>query len=765
MTVSSTLFPELQNSGLPDVLIRDHLERMEPSYFGRYPFPVIQTHIAMIQRLGPDNLVEMMTEQIADEEWFVTVVAFDYMAEMSIISGLFAAGGLSITDGDVYTYAARSSAGSAQDRSPGHRRRRPRPRSLSSPQVDITSPALLTLRKIVDIFHVRAVRGTVPDWEVFEQDLEQALHQLKDRRDEDVRTWINLRVVDYLRHTVSTGSTPLYPVRITVDNTLSPTATRLLIEGQDTPAFLYALSTALALRGVNIVRLGIETQGDEVHDTLVVTDRHGKKITDPIRIHELRFVVTLIKQFTHLLIQAPNPATALNHFNQLIDQILAHVKSGREMEEVFLQLEKQRVIGAMAKLFGTSDFLWEDFLRMQYDNLFPVLQDIDAVGIRKNHDQMERELSDRLSRISSIERKKKVLNQYKDREMFRSDMRQILSNEEIFREFSQELTDLAEVVINAAYRVCGEDLHQKYGRPVMASGEECGFCICALGKFGGSELGWASDIELLFVYTEQGVTDGAHRLHNSEYYERLVRMISDTIVTRRAGIFEIDLRLRPYGDKGALACSSAHFYEYFNERGGALPYERQALIKLRVIGGDVELSHRIEAARDAFVFSSAPLDLTGLSHLRERQNNELVRPGAVNVKYSYGGLIDIEYYVQSLQILHGVDNPDVRSPNTLEALTALHHAGHVPEDDCRSLTEAYIFLRRLINALRIVRGNAKDLVLPDRDSQEFRFLARRLGYGEDTGLDPVEQLHQDVHQYMEWAAQAHRMRFIYKLFD
>ena len=236
---------------------------------------------------------------------------------------------------------------------------------------------------------------------------------------------------------------------------------------------------------------------------------------------------------------------------------------------------------------------------------------------------------------------------------------------------------------------------------------------------------------------------------------------SDTIVARQKGIFEIDLRLRPYGDKGALACSYNHFYEYFNERGGALPYERQALIKLRVIGGDETLGVRIGSARDAFVFSSVPLELTELSHLRERQNNELVKPGAVNVKYSFGGVVDIEYYVQSLQIMHGAD-ASLRSSNTLEALAALHEAGHITQDDYRMLSEAYIFLRRLINALRIVRGNAKDLVLPDRNSQEYRFLARRLGY---TDADPVEQLHHDVTRYMESATQAHRTRFIHKLFE
>jgi glutamate-ammonia-ligase adenylyltransferase len=344
-------------------------------------------------------------------------------------------------------------------------------------------------------------------------------------------------------------------------------------------------------------------------------------------------------------------------------------------------------------------------------------------------------------------------------------MGQILAKKEDFRAFARALTTLAEVVLNTAYRICDAELQPRYGRPRLDSGAPCEFCICALGKCGGRELGWASDIELLFVYTGQGMTDGPNPVHNSQYYERLVRMICDTIVARREGIFEIDLRLRPYGDKGALASSLDNFHEYFNEKGGALPYERQALIKLRAIGGEPGLRKQVEAARSAFVFSREPLDLNMLTHIRERQNNELVKSGTINVKYSYGGVIDIEYYVQQLQILHGVDDPALRSPNTIDALVALHQAGHIPDEDYNRLSEAYIFLRRLINALRIVRGHAKDLILPDRHSQPFLFLARRLGYADDPKHDAGEQLRQDVRRYMEWASQAHRTRFIHKLFD
>lgn len=764
MSTQTDLLRYLHESDLAEPLIQDHLDRMPEGYFARYAPETIRAHIAMIARLDLDHVVEVQAEPLSLTEWQTTIVGFDYMAEMSTISGLMAANGLAIVDGDVFTYASAVAVSSpkADGRAPARRRHPNRP--VPAP-AGMSLTQRLSQRKIVDIFHIRATRPETPDWRAFEQDLENAVQRLRKNEVAETQAQINLRVMDYLRKTGGGGSQPLFPVQITIDNTGSPAATCLLIEGQDTPAFLYALSTALALRDINIVRIRIETLGEEVRDALEVTDRQGHKITDIDRLHELKFVVALIKQFTHLLTRAPNPARALDHFNHLIDQILANVRSERELEATIRQLEKQRVVGAMAKLFGTSDFLWEDFLRMQHRNLFPVLQDIDAMGIRKDRVRMESELAARLSRVGGYDRKKGMINRYKDREMFRIDMRQILSDQEDFRGFGQELTDLASVVLNASYRVCDEELRQKYGQPVRADGAPCGFCICALGKCGGQEMGWASDIELMFVYGEQGATSGPHRVEHSEYFERLTRLICDTITARREGIFEIDLRLRPYGEQGALACSFDMFDRYFNEQGGALPYERQALIKLRVIGGDAELGLKIETARDAFVFSEAPLDLTVLARLRERQNDELVKPGAINVKYSFGGVIDIEYYVQGLQILHGAHDPAVRSPNTLDALTALHLAGHIPGDDYRMLSEAYVFLRRLINAMRIVRGNARDLVLPERDSQAFRFLARRLGYSESPDHDPAQQLWRDIRQYMEWAAQAHRTRFIHKLFE
>lgn len=759
------LSEQLKGNDLPDILIRDHIGRMEPAYFERYEPGMIRRHIEMVSRLGPDNAAEVDVEPLDASTWRLTVVAFDYLSVISILSGLLASSGLSIRRGDVFTYADAEPPGDPGRRpSRPHRRHRVRPGAPAASK-DITSSSLRSRRKIVDVFRVCAPSDAPPDWPAITGEIKDAMRSLRLNDAGALQKKINERVVDYLRRAQDAEPSSLFPVHVAIDNDTGSGATRLGITGRDTPAFLYALSTALALRDINIRRIDIAAAGVQVRDTLEVTDRRGSKITDPRKRQELRFVITLIKQFTHLLTRAPNPAQALEHFNQLIDQVLANVRPGRAMEEMFDQLEKQEVIGAMAKLFGTSDFLWKDFLRMQYKNLFPVLQDIKVVGIVRSREQMESELGARLSAVGSYARRKQLLNRYKDKEMLRISMRQILEKNEDVQAFSRELSTLAEVVLESAYDICDQEQRRQYGEPLLPSGEPCDFSICALGKCGGRELGWASDIELMFVYAGQGSTSGPHAVLNSEYYERLVRKISGTIESRREGLFEIDLRLRPYGEKGALASSLEKFNAYFNDKGGALPYERHALIKLRAIGGDPVLGAAVEAARDAFVYGGAPVDGRSWTHLRERQNDELVETGAINVKYSYGGLIDIEYFVQDLQILYGANNPSVRGPTTLEAMEALNRAGYLSDEEHGMLGRAYRFLVRLINALRMVRGNARDLVLPDKTSREFLFLARRLGYEEGNVPGPGERLWQDIERSMEWAARALRTRFVHKLFD
>ncbi|MBI3994533.1 MAG: glutamine synthetase adenylyltransferase, partial [Nitrospirae bacterium] len=245
----------------------------------------------------------------------------------------------------------------------------------------------------------------------------------------------------------------------------------------------------------------------------------------------------------------------------------------------------------------------------------------------------------------------------------------------------------------------------------------------------------------------------------SLHFEQLCRDILQMIEARQEGIFHLDLRLRPDGNKGPLAVSLDRFKSYYSASGAAAAFERQVLIKLRWAAGDETLGRRIEAHRDRYVYSGEPWDRASAIHLRRRQIHEWVKPGTVNVKYSPGGIIDIEYAAQYLQVMYGRDRPELRTPNTLEALGRLHRARILSKQEHDRLHGAYLFLRRLIDGLRMVRGNARDLVLPESSSDEFKFLARRLGYHKRDWGRSAKALADDISRHMNDADRIFSGRF------
>ncbi len=628
---------------------------------------------------------------------------------------------------------------------------------MTAPRVDLSAT-----RKFVNVFVLRATRPLADDWcERFEADLEQLLAEVAAGRGREARAALAARVADGVVQS-DTAPPVLLPVEITVENRREDDATVMEIEADDTFGFLYELTNALALAGMNLRRVSIRSQGRKVADTLYVTDAAGRRIEDPDLEGRLRATVVLIKHFTHLLPRSPNPKAALLRFHEFLEQLFQQPNWAEELAS----LQRPDVLDALARLLGVSDFLWEDFLRLQHQNLFPVIADIDALRRPRSRKDLEAELNAALAAASDGEAKRRVLNEFKDREMFRVDMRHILGHT-TFGEFSRELTTLAEVVVDGAYRLCREELERRHGRPMLEVPEPagagravrpCRLAICALGKCGGMELGFASDIELMFVYEAAGQTSGAEPIGNAEFFQRLVEAFANTIRSKREGIFQIDLRLRPYGSAGPLAVALDAFRRYFGPNGDAWPYERQALVRLRAIAGDEDFGREVERVRDELIYTGQPFDVAAMRAMREKQIRQLVQAGTVNAKLSPGGMVDCEYFVQGLQITYGHRYPGVRTPNWYQALCALRDAGIIDSHVHHTLAEAYFFLRRLVNALRMVRGHAKDLAVPPADSEECRFLARRLGYHDRVTTDrtgavvarrtAAEQLWDDLNRHM-----------------
>jgi glutamate-ammonia-ligase adenylyltransferase len=716
----------------PIFALQQHLARMEASYSATFSEEEILNHATLAGALDEKHLVFVAPLQV-DGTWRVTVVAYDYLGELSLICGLMFAYGLDILDEQVFTYETVETKGEPEI--PQHLRpRRTRTGRLILPKaVEVPHSTPSARRKLVDVFTVKPVNGATPDWDKYAEDLSALTAMMQSGQRREARSELAKRVGGIFRE-MGSANLRLYPIEIKIDNDVSPQHTVLHIQTADTVGFLYEFTNALAMTHINILRMVAQSSGQHANDLLYVTDENGQKITSPEKQRELRAAAVLIKHFTHLLPGSANPAQALIHFREF----LAHLFERPNWPDELASVEHPEVLSNLTQILGISDFLWDDFMRMQYANLFPVVSDANALNSAKSRAQLQAELTKALQTLHPTPDAprddapwRKALNEFKDREMFRIDMRHLLGYTQEFWDFSEELSDLAEVVVNTAYHLSAEDLRTVHGTPRLEDGSVSQMTVLALGKCGGRELGFASDIELLFIYAGNGQTDGPERIATSVFQEKVVSHFLGAIHARHEGIFQVDLQLRPYGKAGSMAVSLDAFKRYYAPEGPAWAYERQALVKMRPIAGDMTLGAQVCALRDDFVYNGAPFDITAMRAMRERQVRHLVTAGKFSAKYSPGGLVDIEYLVQGLQITHGGKNPALRQTNIRKAMAALREADILSEADYTRLRKAHTFLRWLIDSMRVVRGSAKDITIPPYGSEEFAFLARRLRYGND----------------------------------
>lgn len=735
--------PELPETS-PEV--SRHIARMDNSYTLVFSDEEIQEHSRLAAELGSERIVAMNHIGREDGSYRVTIVAYDYPGELSVLCGLLFVHGFNIIDGYAFTYEPAAPTGSE---SSNVIRRRPisagEPHINRIPGVNIHSaPGDETRQKIVDVFTVKPVSGQPVDqntWDAYLRDLTHMMQLFQSGQRREARGQLAKRVGAAFQ-SIPGNVSPLMPIDIEIKNDPTERYTVLQINAPDTFGFLYEFTNALAFTRTNINRMIVRSVGSRAQDVFFVTDANGNRINDELKKQELRSAIVLIKHFTHLLPNSPNPEIALLHFREF----LAHLFERPNWPDEIASIEQSDVLKALAHILGVSDFLWDDFLRMQYANLFPVVKDVGALAVAKPRIELNNELTQatetRIVGGIGYPDWQTALNAYKDRELFRIDMRHILGLTSEFWDFAAELTDLAEVVISSAVVLCEADLSERYGYPVTENGKPGSLSVVALGKCGGRELGFASDIELMFIYSGNGRTNGAESIEAADYYERLVRSVVTTVHARQEGIFQIDLQLRPYGKAGSMAVSLEAFQKYFAPDGPAWSYERQALVKLRPIAGDRDLGEIITRLRDEFAYESGPFDVTAMRAMRERQIRHLVTGGTFNAKYSPGGLVDVEYLIQGLQINHGASNPALRVTNIRTAMALLNEAGILSDADYTDLRKSHTFLRWLIDSLRVVRGNAKDITVPPYGSEEFAFLARRLRYEND-----IDRLRDDLLMY------------------
>ncbi len=681
------------------------------------------------------------TAELGCGAWRVGVCLEDRIGSLSLVSGALAAHGLNIVNADTFTYVEPNSP--PKRTAPplrlrpsrlGRRVRRRRRHALDP------SPAA----RAVMLFDVRARSGRQPRWDALADELRSLARQAAGGGIANARRRLIERFADEMYHSGAWESAPQEPpMEIRADAVSSDAYTLVEIHSVDTPGFLSAFSNALASVGANVVRAKIRTEGDRVRDAFWLTDAAGGKITDEGRLRRMRTAARVVQLFTRKLPAAPDPELALRQFDMFMSQLLSREDWAAQIDK----LDSPGALDTLVELLGASRFLWEEFLRMRHDSLFPMLLDLPALDRPRTREWLAAEMERAVAPRDSLERRVRALNDVKDRELFRVGLRYITHRARP-RPFRRELSALADVVVGAAFELALEEATARLGAPRLADGAPCGWGVFGLGKLGGSEMGFGSDIELMFVYEGEGMTDaadGGRPARTSTLFEEAVKGFLRALETRRHGIFEIDLRLRPYGSKGALATTLSAFEGYYGGDGDARPFERLALVRLRHIAGDARLARRVERARDAFVYSARPLDVDNIRHLRRRQAAELVGRGEINAKLSAGGLADVEYYVQARQILCGRSDARVRLTNTLDAVDALRERGCLDAELAGRIVAEYGFLRKLVDALRMVRGNANDLAIPPPSARDFHHLAHRLA------VEPPEELGERIAMAMESA--------------
>src|SRR5690348_12574067 len=265
-------------------------------------------------------------------------------------------------------------------------------------------------------------------------------------------------------------------------------------------------------------------------------------------------------------------------------------------------------------------------------------------------------------------------------------------------------TALYETLIASALRDAEARMRARYGTPRNAQGEAQALIVMALGKLGGGELNFSSDVDLILAFPDSGETDGARALDNAEFFARVarefVRLLNESSEDGIAA--RVDLRLRPFGEAGPVAVSFAAMEQYYQREGR--DWERYAWIKARPVAGDIAAGRRLLDLLRPFVYRRY-FDYTALSGLREMKaliDAEVARRDlAEHLKLGPGGIRVIEFIVQLQQLIRGGRDPALRVHGLLPALATCTRRGYLPAARANALREAYVFLRRLENRVQM----------------------------------------------------------------
>lgn len=357
------------------------------------------------------------------------------------------------------------------------------------------------------------------------------------------------------------------------------------------------------------------------------------------------------------------------------------------------------VLASLPRVWACSRFVAQSCLRDP-----ALMQELTAAGVLER-DYQQDEMASRLERELGADadepRLMSVLRRFRTREMVRVAWRD-LAGWAALDETLADLSDLADVCVDAAVRWHDAALRARHGS-AHEHNDETGLAVLGMGKLGGCELNFSSDIDLIFVFAAPGETGGARPLDYADYYRRLARGVIRALdePTEEGFVFRVDTRLRPFGDSGPLVMHAQAMEDYYQLHGRE--WERYALIKARPIAGNRALGERLLQQLKPFVYRRY-LDFNAFESLRamkRRIERQVAQKGLENnVKLGPGGIREIEFIVQAFQLVRGGPEPELQGRALLPVLAQLQHQGLLTTRAADELRKAYLFLRHVENRLQ-----------------------------------------------------------------
>jgi len=423
--------------------------------------------------------------------------------------------------------------------------------------------------------------------------------------------------------------------------------------------------------------------------------------------------------------QSPDPDEALNQFERFV------AAAGPRTAYLELLAERPDLLTNLVKLCARGELLTQ--LLVTQPELLNGLADPETFAAPRRRADFRRALAPALGPRLALSERMDWLRRLKQAEELGITWRMLLGVTDAER-FSREMTALAEAALAAGWLLALGQTAETFGVPRDPAGRMIAACVIGLGKFGGRELSTGSDLDLFVVYGRAGETDGTERVEAHVFYDRAVEALSSILgdVTAAGVVVPVDLRLRP-GSKGSGFASSVeavgHYY-----REWADPWERQTLTRARLVAGDPRLGRAVRREIHGLVYGpdAPPPDLKEMRLLRGRMEKELGKetPGRHHVKFGRGGLVDVEFITQAIQMTHGRQHPAIRSPHTVTALREIGRAGLLPADDAQALAEHYRFLRRVSADLRLFGVRPADTLelaglIPARLAKSLGFPSRK----------------------------------------